>query len=70
MKNESYFLNHDTLISTLKLTKTLKFNHYNNYFQESRFNLFKTWKDIRKIMNITKKSKQGGHVVLEILDYT
>ena len=27
----------------LKLTRAIKFNHYNKYFQENRLNLFKTW---------------------------
>ena len=42
-----------------KLTKTSKFNHYNNYFHENRLNLFKTWEGIRDIINITKKSKNN-----------
>ena len=43
----------------LKLTRASKFNHYNNHFQESRLDLFKTWEDIRDIINITKKSKNN-----------
>ena len=43
----------------LKLTKDWKFNHYNNYFQENRFNLLKTWEGIKDIINITKKSKNN-----------
>ena len=43
----------------LKLTRASKFNHYNNYFQENRLNLFKTWEGIRDIINITKKSKSS-----------
>ena len=43
----------------LKLTRASKFNHYNNYFQENRLNLFKTWEGIRDIINITKKSKNN-----------
>ena len=42
----------------LKLTRASKFNHYSNYFQENRLNLFKTWEGIRDITNITKKSKK------------
>ena len=42
----------------LKLIRVSKFNHYNNYFQENRFNLFKTWEGIRDIIKITKKSKK------------
>ena len=52
----------------LKLTRTSKFNNYNNYFQENRLNLFKTWEGlnllktwegIKDIINITKKSKNN-----------
>ena len=42
----------------LKITRTSKFKHYNNYFQENRLNLFKTWEGIRDIINITKKIKK------------
>ena len=42
----------------LKLTRVSKFNHYNNYFQENRLNLFKTWEGIRDIINIIEKSKR------------
>ena len=38
----------------LKLTRASKFNHYNNYFQDNRLNLFKTWEGIRDIIKITK----------------
>ena len=31
-----------------------KFNHY---FYENKLNLFKTWKGIREIINISKKEK-------------
>ena len=43
----------------LKLTRASKFNHYNNYFQESKLNLFKTWEGIRDKINITKKYKSN-----------
>ena len=43
----------------LKLTRDWKFNHYNNYFQENRLNLLKTWEGIKDIINITKKSKNN-----------
>ena len=43
----------------LKLTRAGKFNHYNNYFQDNRLNLFKTWEGIRDIINITKKPKNN-----------
>ena len=43
----------------LKVTRTSKFKHYDNYFQENRLNLFKTWQGIRDITNITNKSKNN-----------
>ena len=43
----------------LRITRTSKFKHYNNYFQENRLNLFKTWEGIRDTINITKKSKNN-----------
>ena len=46
----------------LKLTRAIKFNHYNKYFQENRLNLFKTWGGgggIRDIISIAKKSKNN-----------
>ena len=43
----------------LKLTRASKFNHYNNYFQKNRLNLFKTWEGIRDIISITKKTKNN-----------
>ena len=43
----------------LTLTRKSKANHFNNFFQENKLNLFKTWEDIRKIVNIsTKGSKE------------
>ena len=39
----------------LKLTRQSKVNHFNNFFQENKLNLFKTWEGIREITNITKK---------------
>ena len=39
----------------LKLTRQSKANHFNNFFQENKLNLFKTWEGIREIINITKK---------------
>ena len=42
-----------------KITRTSKSKHYNNYFQENRLNLFKTWEGIWDIINITKKSKNN-----------
>ena len=41
----------------LKLIRTSKFNHYNNYFQENRLNSIRTCERSRDIINITKKSK-------------
>ena len=37
----------------LNLTRTSKANHFNNIFEENKLNLFKTWEDVRKIINIT-----------------
>ena len=39
----------------LKLTRKTENNHCNNFFQEKKLNLFKTWEDIHEIINITKK---------------
>ena len=33
----------------LSLTRKSKANHFNNFFQENKLNLFKTWEGIRKI---------------------
>ena len=38
----------------IKLTRQSKANHFNNFFQENKLNLFKTWEGIREIINITK----------------
>ena len=43
----------------LKLIRTSKFNHYNNYFQENRLNSIRTCEKSRDIINITKKSKNN-----------
>ena len=41
------------------MTRKSKANHFNNFFQENKLNLFKTWEGIRKIINITtKRSKE------------
>ena len=34
-----------------------KSNHFNNYFDKNKLNLFKTWEGIREIINISKKGK-------------
>ena len=39
----------------LKLTRNSKGNHFNNFFHYNKLNLFKTWEDIREIINISKK---------------
>ena len=39
----------------LKLTRSSKANHFNNFFRENKLNLFKTWEAIREIINISKK---------------
>ena len=36
----------------LHLTRVSQVNHFNNFFQENKLNLFKTWEGIRKIINI------------------
>ena len=35
-----------------------KANHFNNFFQENKLNLFKTWEGIRKIINLTIKGSK------------
>ena len=42
----------------LHLTRKSKANHFNNFFQENKLNLFKTWEGIRKIINITTKGSK------------
>ena len=37
------------------MTRKSKANHFDNFFQENKLNLFKTWEGIRKIINITTK---------------
>ena len=39
----------------LHLTRESKANHFNNFFQGNKLNLFKTWEGIRKIINTTTK---------------
>ena len=39
----------------LKITRTSKANHYNNFFKENKLNLLKTWDGIHEIINIKKK---------------
>ena len=38
--------------------------YWDNYFQENRLNLFKTWEGIRDIKKITKKSKNNINSIL------
>ena len=42
----------------LSLKRKSKANHFNNFFQENKLNLFKSWEDIRKIINITTKESK------------
>ena len=42
----------------LHLTRKSKANHFNNFFQENKLNIFKTWEGIRKIINITTKGSK------------
>ena len=39
----------------LKLTRQSNTNHINNFFQENKLSLFKTWEGIREIISINKK---------------
>ena len=39
----------------LKLTQKSKANHFNKYFHDNKLNIFKTWEEIVKIINISKK---------------
>ena len=39
----------------LKLIRKTEANHYNNFFQEKKLNLFKISEGVREIINITKK---------------
>ena len=39
----------------VKLTRQSKTNHFNNFFQENKLNLFKIWEVIREIINIAKE---------------
>ena len=38
-----------------KLMRQSKANHFNKFFQYKKLNIFKTWKGIREIINISKK---------------
>ena len=42
----------------LHLTRKSKVNHFNNFFQENKLNLFKTWEGIGKITSITTKGSK------------
>ena len=39
----------------VKVTRTSKANHYNNFFKENKLNILKTWIGIRKIIKIRPK---------------
>ena len=39
----------------LKLTQNSKASHFNNFFRESKLNLFKTWEGIRETINVSKE---------------
>ena len=39
----------------LSLTRKSKANYFNNFYQENKLNILKTWEGIRKIINITTK---------------
>ena len=65
-KNRLYRIKREELVNKVKtykkyilsLTRKSKANHFNNFFQENKLNLFKTWEDIRKIINITTKESK------------
>ena len=42
----------------LNLTRKSKTNHFNNFFQENKLNLCKTWESIRTVINITTKGSK------------
>ena len=39
----------------VKLTRTSKSNHYNNFIKENKLNILKTWNGINEIINIRPK---------------
>ena len=39
----------------VKLTRTSKANHYNNFFKENKLNFLKPWNGIREIINIRQR---------------
>ena len=47
----------------LSVTRKRKANHINNFFQENKLNLFKTWEDIRKVINITSKVSKENNCI-------
>ena len=53
----------------LKITRTSKANHYNNFFKENKLNLLKTWDGIREIINI-KKEETNYVTSLKLSDNT
>ena len=53
----------------MKITRTSKANHYNNFFKENKLNLLKTWDGIREIINI-KKSETNYITSLKLHDKT
>ena len=53
----------------LKLTRQSKANHFNNFFQENRLNLFETREGMREITNITKKETKDINCI-QILNKT
>ena len=41
----------------ISLIRRSKKDYYNNFFEEHKSNVKKTWEGIRKIVNISKKSR-------------
>ena len=41
-----------------KITRLNKAIHYRNFFEENKKNMFKTWDDIKQVINTDKKPTQ------------
>ena len=42
----------------LSFTRKSNANHFNNFFQETKLDIFKTWEGLRKIINTTTKESK------------
>ena len=64
---EKYLINKNELFSLYKrkrnmvmsLIRRSKKDYYNNFFEEHKSNVKKTWEGIRNIVNISKKSRHS-----------